>query len=95
MELEILRAYIEKNLANGFIKSFKFSTRVPFFFDKKSDGSLRLCINDQDLNNLFIKNKYLLLLIQKSLNWLGRAQHFNQLDQTNTYHQIRIRESNK
>ncbi len=45
VELKTLKMYIENNLANGFIKSFKFSARAPIFFDKKPDGSLQLCID--------------------------------------------------
>ena len=42
-----------------------------------------------------MKNQYLLPLIGKSLNWLGRAKQFTQLDLTNAYHQIRIRKGNE
>ena len=45
VELETLKAYIETNLANGFIRPFKFSVGAPILFDRKSDGSLRLCVN--------------------------------------------------
>ena len=45
MELETLKAYIETNLANGFIKPPKFPASTPILFDRKSDGSLRLCVN--------------------------------------------------
>ena len=42
MELEILKAYIKNNLANGFIRPSKSSVGALIFFDKKSDGRLRL-----------------------------------------------------
>ncbi len=71
VELEILKAYIENNLANGFIKPFKSPARVSIFFEKKLDGSLRLCVDYQGLNNLTIKNWYLLPLVRKSLDWLS------------------------
>ena len=56
MELKILKAYIQNNLANSFIRFFKFPIGVPILFDKKPDDSLKLCIDYQDLNNLNIKN---------------------------------------
>ena len=68
MELKILKTYIENNLANSFIKSFNSFARAPIFFDKKPDKSLRLYIDYQDLNNLTIKNCYLLFLIRKLLS---------------------------
>ena len=56
MELEMLKAYIENNLASGFIRPFKSPAGTPIFFDKKSNGSLRLCMDYQGFNNLTIKN---------------------------------------
>ncbi len=76
VELETLKAYIQKNLANGFIMSSKSPTEVPILFDKKRNGSLRLCMDYQSLNNLTIKNLYLLSLVRKSLDRLGRARYF-------------------
>ena len=76
VELELLKTYIKTNLASGFIKLFKCRAGVLILFVQKKDGSLRLCINYQELNNLTIKNRYLLPLIGKLLNCLGCAKHF-------------------
>ena len=92
VELETLKAYIETNLANGFIRPSKSPAGAPILFDRKSDGSLRLCVNYQGLNNLTIKNWYPLPLIGESLDRLGRAKQFTQLDLTSAYHQMKIRE---
>ena len=43
MGLEIIKTYIENNLANDFIKLFRFPIRVFIFFAKKPDRNLRLC----------------------------------------------------
>ncbi len=85
IELEILKAYIKNNLANGFIRPSKSSTGASTLFDKKSDDSLKLCIDYRDLNNLTIKNQYPLPLVGALLDQLDRAQHFTQLDLTNAY----------
>ncbi len=95
MELEILKAYIKNNLRNGFIKPSKFLVGVPILFDKKLDSSLRLCVDYRDLNNLTIKNRYPLPLVGESLDWLGRAWYFTQLNLTNAYYQMRIKEGNE
>ena len=76
MELEILKAYIENNLANGFIRPFKSPVGVPIFFDKKPDNSLRLYVKYRGLNNLTIKNWYPLPLVGELLNQLGQDQQF-------------------
>ena len=72
--LETLKAYIETNLANSFIKLSKSSASTPILFDRKLDGSFRLCVNYRGLNNLTIKNRYLLSLVQELLDRLGRAR---------------------
>ncbi len=67
MELKILKAYIKNNLANNFIRPSKSLAGTFIFFDQKPDGNLRLYIDYQGFNNLTIKNKYPLLLIEKLL----------------------------
>ena len=95
VELKTLKTDIETNLANEFIKPSKSPASAPILFGRKSDGSLRLCVNYRDLNNLTIKNRYPLPLIGESLDRLGRVKRFTQLDFTSAYYQMRIREGNK
>ncbi len=95
VELEILKAYIENNLANGFIRPSKSPAGAPIIFNKKPDGSLRLCVDYRGLNNLTIKNRYPLPLVGEFLDRLGWVRRFTQLDLTNAYHRIRIRERNE
>ena len=68
VELETLKIYIKNNLANSFIRPFKFFIRAPFFFNKKLNKSLRLCIDYYGLNNLTRKNWYPLFLVGKLLD---------------------------
>ena len=95
VELEILKTYIETKLANSFIRPSKSPARAPILFDQKPDRSLRLCVDYWGLNNITIKNRYLLSLIGKLLDRLGRARRFTQLDLTNAYHWMKIHEGNK
>ena len=83
------------NLANRFIKPSKSPGSTLILFDQKSDGFLQLFVDYRDLNNLTIKNRYLLPLIGELLDRLIRAKQFTQLDLTNAYHQMRIREQNE
>lgn len=71
LEFETLKTYIDTNLVNSFICPFKSPTGAPILFIKKPDGNLCLYINYQSLNYLTIKNRYLLPLIGKLLDWLG------------------------
>ena len=92
VKLKTLKTYIETNLANGFIRPSKSPAGAPILFDRKPDGSFRLCVDYRGLKNIIIKNRYPLPLIGKSLDWLGRARKFTQLDLTNSYYWMRIRE---
>ncbi len=95
VKLEILRAYIKNNMANGFIRPFKSPARALILFNQKPDSSLKLCVDYRGLNNLTIKNRYLLPLVRELLDRLGRAQYLTQLDLTNVYQQMRIKDCNK
>ncbi len=95
VKLKILKAYIKNNLVNGFISPSKSPAGALILFDKKPDGSLRLFVNYWSLNNLTIKNQYSLSLVGESLDRLGQAWRFNQLDLTNAYYQMRIKEGDE
>ena len=90
-----MKTYIETHLKTGFIRPSKSPAGAPILFDKKPDGSLRLCVNYRGLNNLTIKIRYLLPLIGESLDWLGREKRFTQLDLTGAYHRMKIREGDE
>ena len=95
VKLEILKTYIETHIKTGFIQPFRSFVGPLILFDKKSDGSLRLCVNYQGLNNLTIKNRYPLPLIRESLDRLGQAKKFTQLDLNSAYHQMRIKKGDE
>ena len=95
VELETLKTYIKTHLKTEYIRPFKSPIGTPILFDKKPNGSFRLCVNYRSLNNLIIKNWYPLSLIGESLDRLGQAKRFTQLDLTNTYYQMRIKEDDK
>ncbi len=56
--------------------ALKSPAGAPILFDKRPDGSLRLCIDYRGLNHLTIKNRYHLPFISESLDRLGRAKRF-------------------
>ena len=95
VELEMLKTYIETNIVNGFIQPSKSPIGASILFDQKPDRSLCPCVNYRDLNNITIKNQYPLPLIGESLDQVGQAKRFTQLDLTNAYHRMRIREDDE
>ena len=74
IKLKILKTYIKTNLSNGFIQASKFLVDALILIIRKLNDSICLYVNYWEVNNLTIKNWYLLLLISKSLDWLSRAK---------------------
>ena len=95
VELETLKTYIETHPKTKFVQPSKSPAGASIFFDKKPKRSFRLCVNYRGLNNITIKNRYLLSLIGEFLDWLGRAKRFNRLDLTSTYYRMKIREDDE
>ena len=57
---------------------------------EKNDGSMRLCIDYRELNNVTIKNKYPLPCIDDLFDQLQGTQVFSKIDLCSGYHQLRI-----
>lgn len=67
----------------------------PFFFIKKKDGSLRPVQDYRKLNDMTIKNRYPLPLIQELLDKLKGACHFSKLDVRWGYNNVSIAEGDE
>ena len=89
-ELQVLKEYIEENVAKGFIRHSSFQAGAPIFFVKKSDGSLRFCVDYRELNEMTIKNRYPLPLIQETLARLQKARWYTKLDLRDGYYHLCI-----
>lgn len=90
-ELEILREYLEKALASGWIQHSTGPAGAPILFVPKKDGTLRLCVDYRGLNSMTIKNRCPLPLISETLDRLCGARYLTRLDLKDAYHRIRIR----
>lgn len=91
-ELEELRKQLRELLNAGFIQPSKSPYGAPVLFQRKHDGSLRMCIDYRALNKLTIKNKYPIPLIADLFDQLGEARWFTKLDLRSGYYQVRIAE---
>ena len=94
-ELKVFKAYLDKHLINDFIRSFKLSADASILFVRKKNDNLRLCVNYKNFNSMIIKNRYSLLLIEKSLNKLSRIRRFINLNFIVAYHRMRIKQSDE
>ncbi|KAA3465553.1 reverse transcriptase [Gossypium australe] len=73
-----------------FIRPSKSPFSVPVLFQKKYDGTLRMCIDYRALNKITIKNRYPIPLIANMFDQLGSARWFTKLNLKSGYHQVRI-----
>ncbi|KAE8696991.1 cytochrome P450 78A7-like [Hibiscus syriacus] len=74
-ELEEMRRQLKDLLDAGYIRPSKSPYGAPVLFQKKHDGSLRMCIDYQALNKLTVKNKYPIPLIADLFDQLGGARY--------------------
>lgn len=65
-----------------------------FFVDKK-DKTLRFCTDYQYLNQIIVKNKHPLPLIDSVHEQLHPATIFSKLDLRYSYHLVRIKDGNE
>ena len=85
-----LKEYLLKELATGLIRPSKSSCSSPVLFAPKKNGELRLCIDYRGLNDITIKNRYPLPLIDDVIGSLAGAKYFTSMDLRNGYHNLRI-----
>ncbi|USP79372.1 retrotransposon nucleocapsid protein [Curvularia clavata] len=94
-ELALLRDYLREYLARGWIRHSKSPAGALILFAKKKDGTMRLCVDYRGLNNITLKNCYLLPLIMESLDRLAEAKFYTKLDVREAYHRVRIKEGDE
>ncbi|XP_059654537.1 uncharacterized protein LOC132301286 [Cornus florida] len=89
-ELEELRRQLKELLDASYIRPSKAPYGAPVLFQRKKDGSLRMCIDYRALNKVTIKNKYPIPLIANLFDQLGGERYFTKLDLRSGYYQARI-----
>jgi hypothetical protein len=91
-ELKELQLQLEELLKKGYILPSVSPWGAPVLFVKKKDGTLRLCIDFQQLNKVTIKDKYPLPRIDDIFYQLKDAKTFSKIDLRSGYHQVRIKD---
>lgn len=92
---EAMEAYIRDSLAAGIIRCSSSPLGAGSFFVTKKDSSLRPCMDFRGLNNISIKNKLPLPLIDSAFTPRQGATVFSKLDLCNAYYLARIKEGDK
>jgi hypothetical protein len=90
-ELVELKKQIDELSEKGYIRPSTSPWAAPVLFVEKKDGTRRMCIDYQALNEVTIKNKYPLPRIKDLFDQLRGASVFSKIDLRSGYHQLRIR----
>jgi hypothetical protein len=94
-EQKQLDEFLDENLRTGRIRPSKSPMASPFFFVKKKDGFLRPIQDYRKLNDMTIKNRYPLPLIQELVDKLSKARFFTKLDVRWGFNNVRIKEGDE
>jgi hypothetical protein len=89
-ELVELKVQLKELLDKGYIRQSFSPWGCPALFVKKNDQSLRLCVDYRPLNDITVKNKYLLPCIDILFDKFANAKVFSNVDLHSGYHQIKI-----
>jgi hypothetical protein len=81
---------IKELLEMGFICPSSSPWAAPVIFVEKKDGTQRMCVDYQLLNEVTIKNKYPLPRIEDLFDQMRGAKVFSKIDSCSGYHQMRI-----
>jgi hypothetical protein len=89
-ELADLKEHNKELLEKRFIHPNSSSWGAPMIFVPKKDGTQRLCVDYRALNEVTIKNKYLLPRIDDLFDQFHGACVFSKIDLRSRYHQLKI-----
>ena len=86
-----MKKQLEELIEKGFVRPSIYPWGAPVLFVKKKYGSMRLCVDYQELNKVTVKNKYPLLRIEDLFDQLHGAAVISKFDSRTGYHQLRIK----
>jgi hypothetical protein len=92
-ELKELKKQLTELQEAGYIHPSSSPWGAPVLFVQKKDGSQRMCVDYRSLNDVIVKNKYLLPHIEDLFDSMRGARVFSKIDLQSGYHQIKIRPS--
>lgn len=94
-QFQEVKDHIAGLLKKRIIQESSSSFASPVVLVRKTDGSLRLCVDYRKLNCKTRRDAFPLPRIDESLDALGRAQVFSSIDLASGYHQVAVHEKDR
>jgi hypothetical protein len=92
-ELKELKKQLAELQEAGYIRLSSSPWGALILFVQKKDGSQRMCVDYRSLNDITVKNKYLLPRIEDLFDQMRGARVFSKIDLRSGYHQMKIMSS--
>jgi hypothetical protein len=89
-QLAELKEQLQELFDKGYIRPSASPWGAPVIFVPKKDGMQRMCVDYHSLNEVTIKNKYPLPIIDDLFDQLKGACVFSKIDLRSEYHQLKI-----
>src|SRR5436853_1650912 len=94
-ELETLREFINVFMKREWIQESMLLARAFVMFVPKKNRKKRLVVDYQRLNNITIKDRYMVLLVDKIREQLRKAKWFTLIDLQDRYYYLCIKKGDK
>lgn len=95
MHKDEIERQVKSLLAAGLIAPSTSPYASPVLLVQKKDGSWRFCVDYRKLNDITIKNRFPIPLVDEILAELVGTQYFAKLDMRAGYHQVRMKKEDK
>ena len=90
-----LKKYLKDNLSKDFITSNKIAFVSSMLFAVKLNDQLRLCVNYKRFNQIIKRNRYFILLIEKTLIRVQNCKYLIKLNIISIFNKLRMSEKSE